>query len=70
MATSATAPDERSTWIYAFVILLLVSTWMLALRLMKSPFLMLDFEVTVVYLPTLLAGIVATYVTMRGQGTK
>ena len=66
-STSATAIDDRRTWIYASVILILVSVWMLVLRLMNSPFLMLDFEVALVYLPTLLAAIVAVYVAVKAQ---
>ena len=69
-ATSATVIDDRRTWIYAFAILVLVSVWMLVLRLMNSPFLMLDFEVALVYLPTLLAAIVAAYVTVKAQRAK
>ncbi len=61
MAESGNPPDERKLWLYAFGILLLVSLWLLALRLFNSAFLALDFEVTLVYLPTVLAGIIALY---------
>ncbi len=58
MVTSESASDERKTWTYAFVILLLVSSWILVMRLSNNPFLAQDFEITVVYLPTVLAGII------------
>jgi TRAP-type C4-dicarboxylate transport system permease small subunit len=67
MTTSAITSDERTSWTYAFLILLLVSAWTLLMRVMKSPFLMLDFEVSVVYLPTALAGILTTYLTLKTQ---
>jgi hypothetical protein len=34
---------------------------MLSMRLMNNPFLALDFELTLVYLPTILAGIIAVH---------
>lgn len=65
MVASTTASDEKKTWIYAFVVLLLVSVWMLTTRLLQSSFLALDFEIALIYLPTVLAGIIAVYVTMK-----
>lgn len=62
---SVTEFDEGRTWISAFVILLLVSIWMLSMRIMNSAFLMLDFEVTIVYLPTVLAAVVVAYLSLR-----
>jgi len=53
---------------YAFVILLFVSLWTLTMRLMNSPFLTLDFEVSLVYLPTVLAGIIVFQVARNGKG--
>jgi TRAP-type C4-dicarboxylate transport system permease small subunit len=50
---------------YAFAILLLVSAWLLALHVLNSPFLALDFEITVVYMPTAIAGIIMLYYVVR-----
>ncbi len=61
MRESESPPDERRLWLYAFGILLLVSLWLLALRLFNSAFLAFDFEVALVYFPTALAGIIALY---------
>jgi hypothetical protein len=58
MAASNSQSDDRRPWIYAFLLLLLASVVMLAMRLMNTPFLALDFEVSLVYLPTVLAGII------------
>jgi hypothetical protein len=65
MSASDAQAEEHRPWIYAFIILLIVSVCMLALRLMNSPFLALDFEVTLVYLPTALAGIIAVQTTRK-----
>jgi TRAP-type C4-dicarboxylate transport system permease small subunit len=65
MAASDTQAEERKPWLYAFAILLLVSAWMLTMRLMSNPFLALDFEVSLVYLPTALAGIIAFQTTRK-----
>jgi TRAP-type C4-dicarboxylate transport system permease small subunit len=65
MAASNTQAEERRPWIYAFVILVLVSAWMLTMRLMNNPFLALDFEVCLVYLPTALAGIILFQTTRK-----
>ena len=65
MALSATVVDERRSWISALVILLLVSLWMLTMRFMNSAFLMLDFEVSIVYFPTILAALVVLYLSLR-----
>lgn len=66
MLISATASDEKKAWTYAFVILLIISVAMLALRLAGKEFLILDFEVALIYFPTILAGIAAAYVTVKG----
>jgi predicted tellurium resistance membrane protein TerC len=58
MAASGTQTEERRPWVYAFIILLLVSLWMLTMRLLNSPFLAPDFELSLVYVPTVLAGII------------
>jgi len=65
MTASNSQVEERKPWVYAFVILLLVSLWMLTLRLMNTPFLALDFEVSLVYLPTILAGIIVLQITRK-----
>jgi len=65
MAASDTQSEERRPWIYAFLILLLVSLWALTMRLIKNPFLALDFEVSLVYLPTVLAGIIVFQVARK-----
>jgi len=67
MAASENQAEERKPWFYAFAILLLVSAWMLIMRLMHNPFLALDFEVSLVYLPTALAGIIAFHMTRKQQ---
>ncbi len=66
MADSATNSDEKTAWICAFLILLLISLAMIALRLTGRQFLVLEFEVTLIYFPTALSGIIAAYVTMKG----
>ncbi|HUK29167.1 MAG TPA: hypothetical protein VLV31_12150 [Candidatus Acidoferrales bacterium] len=68
--TSPTAEiEERKPWVYAFVILLLVSVWMLTMRLLNQQFLSSEFEFPIIYLPTLLAGIVVVYLTVKpGSG--
>ena len=58
MAASDSESEERRPWIYAFLILLLVSLWMVTVRLMNTPFLALDFEVALIYIPTIIAGII------------
>ncbi|MGA2627769.1 MAG: hypothetical protein ABSF63_12040 [Candidatus Bathyarchaeia archaeon] len=65
MTDSASQAEDKKTWSYAFIILLLVSIWMLLMRLMNSPFLALDFEISLVYLPTVLSGIIAFYVAKK-----
>jgi hypothetical protein len=65
MAGSASTSDEKKAWTYAFLILLIISAAMLATRLMGREFLVLDFEVALIYFPTVLAGIAATYISIR-----
>ena len=65
MAASDTQNEERRPWIYGFLILLVVSLCTLTMRLMNSPFLALDFEVSLVYLPTVLAGIIVFQVARK-----
>jgi hypothetical protein len=64
LAASQDSPDEKRLWLFAFMILVLVSLWLLVLRLFNSAFLALDFEVTLVYFPTALAGVIALYLSL------
>jgi len=66
MAGSASASDEKKAWTYAFLILLIISAAMLATRLMGKEFLVLEFEIALIYFPTVLAGIAAAYVRIKG----
>jgi hypothetical protein len=65
MSDSASASDERKAWIYAFLILLITSAAMLAMRLMGKEFLVMEFEIALIYFPTVLAGITAAYVSIK-----
>ncbi len=67
MTDSASLAEDKKTWSYAFIILVLVSIWMLLMRLMNSSFIPLDFEVSLVYLPTVLSGIIAFYVSRKQE---
>lgn len=65
MLGSGTAADERNGWIYAFLILVAASAIMLALRLAGRPFLVPEFEIALIYFPTILSGIIAGYVALK-----
>jgi hypothetical protein len=65
MLGSGNTSDEKNSWIYAFVILLLVSVVMLALRLAGREFLVVEFELALVYFPTVLSGIIAAYMKFK-----
>ena len=65
MATSTAEVEEKTPWVYAFVILLLVSAWMLTMRLLNMQFLSTEFEFPIIYLPTVLAGLVVVYLTTK-----
>lgn len=65
MSGSKTATDERGSWAYAFLILLAVSAIMLALRLAGRQFLVPEFEIALIYFPTVLSGIIAGYVALK-----
>jgi len=67
MAEPKPEAEAFKPWIYAFTILLLISIWMLAMRLMNSPFLPLDFEASLVYLPTVLAGGIVIYLARKPE---
>jgi TRAP-type C4-dicarboxylate transport system permease small subunit len=70
LADSPTSTDERRLWVFAFLILLLVSIWMLAMRILNTAFLALDFEVSLIYLPTVLAGLIALYLSLRTKASQ
>jgi len=70
MAASDSQSEERRPWIYAFLILLLISLLMLTLRLMNTPILALDFEVSLIYLPTVLSGIIVFQVGRKRQAAE
>jgi TRAP-type C4-dicarboxylate transport system permease small subunit len=57
--------DERRLWVFAFLILLLVSLWIMAMRLLNGAFLSLEMEASLVYLPTVLAGGIAFYLSVK-----
>lgn len=65
LATQPTSEDERKLWLFAFLILLAVSISVLTLRLLNNAFLQLAFEVMIVYLPTVLAGMIALYLIVK-----
>jgi hypothetical protein len=53
--------NERQSWKFAFVFLLIVSAGMLALRAAGAAFLVPEFEFSLVYLPTILAAVAYLY---------
>jgi hypothetical protein len=65
LAASPNSGNEAKLWFFAFLILLVVSCSMLAMRLTKSAFLAFDFEVMIVYMPTALAGIIVLYLFVK-----
>ena len=66
MLSPATKSDEKAAWLHAFIILLVVSLAMAGLRLTGRQFLVFEFEISLIYFPTALAGIIAFYMTMKG----
>ncbi len=48
---------EKQGWKSAFLALLIISALMLSLRLSGAAFLILEFEFSLIYLPTILAGL-------------
>ncbi|MGA8903504.1 MAG: hypothetical protein WB661_00675 [Candidatus Bathyarchaeia archaeon] len=70
MAASPNSENERRLWLFAFLILLVVSVSILTMRLLQSAFLAIDFEVMIVYLPTALAGIIALYFFIRPKSSR
>jgi uncharacterized membrane-anchored protein len=67
MAEPKSEAEALKPWVYAFTILLLISIWMLAMRLMNSSFLPLDFEASLVYLPTVSAGGIVIYLARKPE---
>jgi hypothetical protein len=66
MAESATNSNEKTAWTYAFLILLLVSAAMIVLRLTGKQFLVFEFEVALIYFPTVLSGMIVAHAIMKG----
>lgn len=52
------AHDDRKTWMYAFILLLAFALTILVGRVVGSPFLAFDFEICLIYLPTIIAGLI------------
>ena len=67
MAASNTPIEERGPWNYAFIILLLVSLWVLTMHLTNRQFLASELEVSVIYIPTALAGIIVLKLALKGH---
>ena len=65
MTGSASVSDEKTAWNYAFIILLLVSVAMLALRLTGRQFLVAEFEIALVYFPTILSGLIVAAMKLK-----
>ena len=61
--------DDRRTWTYSCLVLVTVAFLILVTRLLGEPFLAFDFEVTVVYLPTVLAGVIVLYLNLELKRT-
>ena len=61
--------DDRITWTYSCVVLVTVAFFILVSRLLGEPFLAFDFELTVVYLPTVVACLIALYLNLELKRT-
>jgi len=57
--------DDRRTWAYSCLVMVIVALLILVSRMLGEPFLALDFEVTVVYLPTVLVALIALYLNLE-----
>jgi len=57
--------DDRRTWAYSCLVMVIVALLILASRMLGEPFLAFDFEVTVVYLPTVLVALIALYLNLE-----
>ena len=65
--TRASDPDAEATkyWRYALILLIVASSFFLALRFSGRAFIVADFEILVIYLPTVLCALV--YATKIGR---
>jgi len=57
--------DDRRTWAYSCLVMVIVALLILVSRMLGEPFLAFDFEVTVVYLPTVLVALIALYLNLE-----
>jgi hypothetical protein len=64
--TQGTTLTEEKGWRLAFLVLLVFSLATALLRLTGVPFLILEFELSLIYLPMLLAGAVVVALRRRG----
>lgn len=62
---STTVTDDNRTWLYAFAILLIVALVTLGTRFLLGPVLAPEFEVVVIYVPTILAGVITFYLRFK-----
>ena len=65
---SGIGAEASKYWRYALILLIAVSSFFLALRFSGRAFMVVDFEVLVIYLPTLLCAVI--YVTTIGHMTR
>jgi hypothetical protein len=65
--TRASGPEAEATryWRYALILLIAVSSFFLALRFSGRAFTVADFEILVIYLPTVVCALV--YATKIGR---
>ena len=65
--TRASGPEAEATkyWCYALILLIAISSFFLALRFLGRGFVVADFEILVIYLPTVLCALV--YATKIGR---
>jgi len=58
--TRASGPEAEATkyWRYALILLIAVSSFFLALRFSGRAFIVADFEILIIYLPTALCALV------------
>lgn len=62
MHTQGTRLTEEKGWRLAFLVLVLISLVTALLRVSGVPFLILEFELSLIYLPTILAGLILAVV--------
>jgi hypothetical protein len=65
--TRANGPEAEATkyWCYALILLIAVSSFFLALRFSGRAFTVADFEILIIYLPTVVCALV--YATKIGR---